>query len=147
MNTIYILRYTKDDQPTLGHVVVVPDGGERFQCFSLEDRYRQDKVAGDTRIPGGTYDLEWRTIGRFAKRWQGRGYPGSLQLMDVPGFEAILIHAGNTKSDTTGCLLLGMGGHLAQRTISHSRDAVARVYSIVAGHTGPWQIAIEQAGT
>ena len=144
MNTIHVQRYTHDDQPTLGHVLVAPGWSEqRFQCFSLEDRYREGpKVYEDTRIPEGTYKVEWRTVGRFAKRWQGRGYPGSLHLLDVPGFTTILIHAGNTHKDTAGCLLMGMGGHMAQRTISHSRDAVEKVYHMVDRYAGDWQVSI-----
>ena len=148
MNRIHVQRYTKDDEPTLGHVLVAPAGSDmRFQCFSLEDRHREGpKVAGDTRIPKGIYKLAWRTVGRFAARWKRRGLPGSIELLDVPGFEAILIHAGNTKADTEGCLLMGMGANIDQRTISHSRDAVSTVYRIVHAHKGPWQVSITQAG-
>jgi hypothetical protein len=29
------------------------------------------------------------------------------RLLDVPGFSGILIHRGNTKSDSSGCILAG----------------------------------------
>ena len=141
MRTIHVQRFTTDARPTVGLVQVQVEGGW-FQCFSLEDRYRDGKVAGDTRIPEGVYKLVWRKVGRFAKRWQARGFPGSLQLMDVPGFEYVLIHAGNTKRDTEGCLLLGMGADLDTRTISKSRVAVAKVYGAVAAHEGPWTVVV-----
>ena len=143
MRTIHVERMFSDAKPTVGLVRVAPGGnGPAGLCFSLEDRYRAEKVAGDTRIPGGTYRLEWRTVGRFAERWQARGFPGSLQLMDVPGFEYVLIHAGNTKRDTEGCLLLGMGADLDTRTTSRIRVAVAKVYDLVAAHEGPWTVVV-----
>lgn len=143
MNTIHVERLVTDERPTVGHVRVLGAGGQvLFQCFSLEDRYRAVKVAGSTRIPEGVYGLSWREVGRFARRWQARGFPGSLQLREVPQFEYILIHAGNTEKDTQGCLLMGMGGRLDLRQIQASRVAVTRVYEIVREHPGPWQVEV-----
>ena len=144
MHTIHVERMSKDDQPTVGKVVVMDEQWKpRFQCFSLEDRFREEKVAGDTRIPEGIYKLAWRTAGRFAKRWQGRGFTGSLHLLDVPGFSTILIHAGNTHKDTRGCLLLGMGARMDLRTIQASRDACTQVYRLVETLGGEWQVRIQ----
>jgi hypothetical protein len=30
-----------------------------------------------------------------------------LRLMDVPGFDGILIHRGNTEDDSSGCIIVG----------------------------------------
>ena len=144
MNRIEVSRMYHDDRPTVGVVVVRPHDEAPFHCFSLEDRFRREKVRGDTRIPAGTYWLDWRTAGRFARRWQARGFPGSLQLLDVPGFEYVLIHAGNTKRDTEGCVLMGMGADLGLRTISKSRIAVAQVYEMVRRFDkGSWEVVIQ----
>ena len=143
MSKIEVTRMVRDERPTVGMVVVCPERADHFRCFSLEDRFRAEKVKGDTRIPEGVYPIQWRTVGRFARRWQQRGFPGSLQLMDVPGFEYVLIHAGNTKRDTEGCVLLGMGADLDARTISKSRIAVTRVYELVRDNPGAWQILIQ----
>ena len=146
MNTIHVARMYSDEHPTIGVVQVRPEKGQGFQCFSLEDRFRSPagpKVLGDTRIPGGTYHLRWRKVGRFAKRWQARGFPGSLQLRLVPGFEYILIHAGNTKADTAGCILMGMSADLETRTIGKSRKAVRHIYELVAAHKGPWMAVVQ----
>ena len=81
-------------------------GGEFF-CFVIEDGFRQRKVAGETRIPGGAYKIIKRTSGKFFQRYNARfGLSFALQIADVPGFQDILIHTGNTKDDTRGCLLV-----------------------------------------
>lgn len=81
-----------------------------FECFTLEDEYREEKVAAETRIPAGTYDIKLRTWGGFHERYK-RKFPsshrGMLWLRDVPNFKYILIHIGNTDEDTAGCILVG----------------------------------------
>ena len=138
MNIIHVNRLNHDDQPTIGITTV----NGRFLCFCLEDRYRKEKVAGDTRIPQGTYTLRWREAGSWAARFKKRGLPGSLELCDVPGFTDILVHYGNTHDDTAGCLLMGMGADLGSRSIQKSRIAVNMLYQIVAEKDG-WQVEIE----
>ena len=140
MNTLHVKRLTSDDKPTLGIVRVK---GE-FVCFSLEDRPREVKVKGDTRIPAGRYLLAWRHAGKWARRYKARGFPGSLQLLTVPGFTDVLIHAGNTKRDTAGCVLMGLGANSADRTITQSRLACDEVYSRLAADTdAAWWLVIE----
>ena len=70
-----------------------------FFCFSLEDVVRDVKIANQTAIPYGTYEV---TVD-FSTRFQ-RAMP---HILNVPDFEGIRIHSGNTDKDTDGCLLLG----------------------------------------
>lgn len=81
---------------TIGELYI--DG--TFFCFTLEDPTRSgEKVYGNTAIPVGTYRLE--------VTWSPRFKRNMAQVMDVPGFEGIRIHSGNSAKDTEGCLLLG----------------------------------------
>ena len=92
---------------TIGKLYV---DGEYF-CDTLEDTdrgLRQDmplpeiqriKVMNETAIPAGTYKVTVNVSPRF-----GRLLP---RLLDVPGFDGILIHRGNTDRDTSGCILVG----------------------------------------
>ena len=106
---IQVNRIKSDSDATLSTVFI--DGC--FDCFGLEDEYRADKVAGETRIPQGRYKVGVRDVGGFHGRYSAK-FPsfhrGMLQVMEVPGFEYILIHIGNTEEDTAGCLLVGQNG-------------------------------------
>lgn len=95
-------RYAKDNA-TIGALFV---GGE-YQCDTLEDAVREVpgepvrkwKIPGNTAIPSGKYFIEIVNSPRFG--------PDTLSLIDVPGFSAIRIHAGNSIADTDGCILVG----------------------------------------
>lgn len=77
-------------------------------CFTLEDGYNEVKIPGETRIPGGRYEVVKRTVGEFFEKYKQKfGHRYSLQVKDVPGFENILIHIGNFIKDTRGCILVG----------------------------------------
>ena len=106
-------------------------GGE-FICFALEDGYRATKIAGETRIPVGSYKIKPYRAGKFFARYRELwGHDFVAWLEKVPGFYAILIHAGNTVEDTRGCILVGMqaqyvaGGNFI---VLQSRDAYQRLY-------------------
>ena len=87
---ITVVRIKSDDDATLSLVSV--DG--YFQCFGLEDEYREEKIAGETRIPAGLYNVGVRDEGGFHNRYMrkfSKFHRGMLEVQDVPNFKYILI--------------------------------------------------------
>ena len=126
---VLVHRFASLTDATLGYLYVeaMP------QCFTLEDEHRETKVAGDTRIPAGTYELALRAAGGMHDRYKAR-YPehrGMLWLKDVPGFEWIYIHTGTDDDDTAGCILVGDGAS-ASGEIDRSVNAYRRVYGLIS---------------
>jgi hypothetical protein len=129
-------RMAHGSDDTLGALYWDNSHGLRFLCFTLEDEHREEKVAGETRIPEGCYRIKLRTWGgfhqRYLERYGPRVHRGMLWLQDVPNFEHILIHSGNTEEHTAGCILLGdelKSNKGAERGfLGNSRRAYERVY-------------------
>lgn len=93
-------RVQLDPDFTIGELSV---DGEHI-CFTCEDAVRPMtgpdwKVRGKTAIPAGEYLVILTWSNRF-----GRILP---LLVDVPCFDGVRIHAGNTAEDTDGCILTG----------------------------------------
>ena len=105
-----VLRFSSEDDSTSGLLFDITDSNRKFLAYTLEDEYREEKEIHETRIPAGTYNVTLRTEGGFHQRYvtkYGDMHKGMLWVRDVPGFEYILIHTGNTDEHTSGCLLLG----------------------------------------
>ena len=133
-----VLRISSGKDSTSGMLFEINNGKRTFLAYTLEDEQRDVKVYGETRIPAGTYKLKLRTVGGFHSRYTGKYgdmHKGMIWVQDVPGFEYILWHTGNTDEDTAGCLLLGDS---SQQNVSKggfigaSNDAYKRVYPVIA---------------
>ena len=87
-----------------------------YECFVLEDKVREKgvKVDGQTAIPAGIYRLTIDYSPRFNKQL--------IHILNVPGFEGVRIHSGNTVDDTEGCLLVGKSWS-ENKTLYSSREA------------------------
>lgn len=102
---------------TIGSLSV--DGA--WECWTLEDQLRPPgvKVPALTCIPAGRYVVQLTMSNRFK-----RVLP---LLRDVPMFEGIRIHAGNTSEDTEGCILVGQDR--LGRSIGHSVKAFDALFA------------------
>nr|WP_071146826.1 DUF5675 family protein [Bacteroides ihuae] len=103
---LLLKRVARKSGYTIGKLFM--DG--KYFCDTLEDTDRLDedmsldeikklKQPGQTAIPEGTYKVIVNVSPKF-KRLLPR-------LQNVPGFEGVLIHRGNTAKDTAGCILVG----------------------------------------
>lgn len=107
-----LIRQPSANGCTIGQLFI----NGKFFCYTLEDVVRATgKVPGATAIPAGTYRV---TIERS---------PGfniiTPRLHGVPGFEGVLIHAGNSAADTRGCILVGLAKLPSNTKIYKSVDA------------------------
>jgi len=93
--TIDIDRVWFSKKSTIGELYI--DG--EWECYTLEDTVRNEKIYGETAIPKGSYKVKITYSPRFKTRLP--------ILLDVPNFRGIRIHPGNTAKDTEGCLLVG----------------------------------------
>lgn len=94
----------------------------KFFCYTLEDVVRTGaKVAGQTAIPEGTYTVIIDNSARFKRKMP--------HVLNVPNFEGIRIHSGNTDKDTEGCILVGDAKH--DDRISNSRAAFNRLFPLL----------------
>lgn len=95
----------------------------QFQCYTLEDLPHPTKISGQTRIPAGTYDIIISWSPRFQRRLP--------LLLNVPGFDGIRIHPGNTAADTEGCILVGT--QMANAMVLNSRVAFEALFGKLSG--------------
>lgn len=74
-----------------------------------DEQIKEIKQKGITAIPTGRYKVVMNIQSpKFSKYKQYEFCDGYLpRLVDVPGFEGILIHIGNYPKDTDGCILVG----------------------------------------
>lgn len=95
---LHLQRVDANSRRTIGELTIA---GDDWRCWTLEDAIRTGpKVYGRTAIPAGRYAV----ILTISERFQ-RILP---LLWNVPDFEGIRIHSGNTEADTLGCILVGM---------------------------------------
>ena len=133
-----VLRISSESDSSSGLVFDITDG-RKFLCYSLEDEYRSEKVMHETRVPAGTYKILLRKEGgfhgRYTKKYGSDFHKGMLHVQDVPGFQYILIHTGNTDEHTSGCLIVGDSQENNQIKkdgfVGRSNQAYERVYPII----------------
>ena len=102
-----VVRELKNDVCTIGSLFI----NDVFFCYTLEDKDRglkqsdsilfiqAKKIFGLTAIPSGFYKLTVNQSPKF-KRMLPR-------ILDIKGFDGVLLHRGNSANDSLGCILIG----------------------------------------
>ena len=111
---ITVKRLYKTENSAIGELLI--DGV--FECFTLEDKERPVKIKGETAIPKGTYKVIINQSNRFKRLLP--------LLIDVPNFEGVRIHSGNSNHDTEGCILVGQTRN--KNYIGQSRKAFEKLF-------------------
>ena len=78
------------------------------QDMPLEE-IKAKKIYGKTAIPTGTYEIDMNTVSpKFKDRSWAKPYGGKIpRLVNVPGFDGILVHPLNNASESLGCIGCG----------------------------------------
>lgn len=114
---LLLKRVALRDTYTIGRLYV----DNHYFSDTLEDKVRdynkdgdlndpnEQKVYGKTAIPYGRYEITMKVQSpKYSQRASYAWCKGYLpRLLNVPHFDGILIHAGNTADDSAGCLLVG----------------------------------------
>lgn len=96
-----------------------------FECFTVEDADRGleaggKKVQDKTAIPRGTYKVIMSMSPRFKKVLP--------EVLNVPGFTGVRIHAGNNSRDTEGCIIVGsVNDRMDDDWVGGSKVAMSRL--------------------
>lgn len=133
-------RKWKKQSYTISNLII---NGEVF-CQVLEDADRGldnsmdlDKIMelkkpSITAIPRGTYKV---TLDVYSPKFGNRAFYKEVcngkvpRLLNVKGFDGILIHAGNTATDSAGCLLVGQNKVKGQ--VINSQATFRKLYKLL----------------
>lgn len=148
---ITLKRIARRESYTIGRLYV--DG--QYVCDTIEDRDRGlsqalpasvnavRKRRGMTAIPTGRYrvtlDVKSPKFSKYKAYEWCQGY--LPRLINVPAFDGVLIHAGNSAADTEGCLLVGENKQVGR--VLNSMDTLKRLYAILKEAKGNIYITIE----
>lgn len=104
-----------------------------FQGQSL-DLIKKIKIPNKTAIPTGTYKLTLNVVSpKYSKKaiYQEICKGRVPRLLDVPGYDGVLIHIGNSADDSSGCILVGQNKIVGK--VINSTETFRKLYNKIKG--------------
>lgn len=151
MKLLLVRKYKKAEY-TIGELYI--DG--KFFCNTIEDKDRglkqnmtlseiqKTKVPNETAIPAGKYEVVLDIISpSFSKKQFYKDFcDGKLpRLLNVPGFEGILIHCGTNQDNSSGCIIVGE--NKIKGGLINSKETFMKLYTILKSSDDKIEITIE----
>ena len=112
---------------------VLEDTDRGLDDFMSIEEIKKLKKPSITAIPRGTYEvtLDITSPKFYTKTFYKQVCSGKVpRLLNVKGFEGILIHAGNTDKDSAGCLLVGI--NLERGKVLKSQETFRKLYKMLS---------------
>lgn len=124
----------------IGHLYA--DG--KYICDTIEDtdrglddswsieKIKKAKVMHETAIPTGKYTVTiYITSPRFSSSKYYKNYCGARlpRLLNVKGFDGILMHIGVNQNSSSGCIILGYNTIKGQ--VTNSTQAFEKLYALM----------------
>ena len=148
---LLLKRIARRETYTIGHLYI--DG--KYFCDTCEDKDRglqqqlplsvnvAKKKKGVTAIPIGRYRVTLAVKSqRFSQKRQYAACNGYLpRLVNVPAFDGVLMHIGNTANDTEGCILVGKNTQVGK--VLESTKTFWELYSKLQDAKGEIYITIQ----
>ena len=137
----------------IGHLYV--DG--KYVCDTIEDTDRglsqtmtdveikKRKVYAQTAIPVGVYPVTLNVTSlKFSKKPYYKNFcQGKVpRVLNVPGYDGILMHIGSTEKSSAGCLIVGY--NTIKGRVTNSQQAFEKLYDVLASAKDAIKIEVKR---
>ena len=138
---LLLKRIARREKYTIGKLYL--DG--KYVCDTIEDKDRgltdkmttseilKKKIKSQTAIPTGTYQLTINVVSpKFSKKefYIKNANGGRVpRLLNVPGYEGILMHCGVNENSSAGCLIVGYNTIVGK--VTNSQQAFIKLYGLL----------------
>lgn len=136
---ILVKRIAKKPKYTIGRISIdgvvigntIEDTDRGLTQSTPLSEIRKKKVQNETAIPTGTYEVTMDVVSpKFKDRVWAKPYKGKIpRLLNVPGFDGILIHPGTDQDSTSGCLIPGLNTIVGK--VTSSQDTFHKIMKIL----------------
>lgn len=144
--TIGKLYYIDEDTQAKRYITdTLEDADRRLTDDMTIEAIKKLKVYAETAIPTGTYQVSLNVVSpKYSKRKYYKDLCGGKvpRLLNVKGYDGVLIHIGNTNKDTTGCILVGE--NKVKGRVINSTKAFEKLYKILKSARYGTQIEIKR---